>query len=148
MKRILVGVDGSAESKQAAELAARLAAAFHATVTLAHVVPTRVPLGPERHGVCLGDLDENQRAYGNALLRELAARCADAGARIETRLDFGPPAERLAALAEAGGFDAVAVGHRGRGAVQRVLLGSVADRLAQISRKPVLVWRGSCGHDS
>ena len=142
MKRILVGVDGSAESKQAAELAARLAASLHATVTFAYVVPTPVPLGPERYGLDLDDLDEGQRAYGNAVLREMAARCADAGAKIETRLDFGPPAERLAALVESGGFDLVAVGHRGRGAVQRALLGSVADRLAQISRKPVLIWRG------
>ena len=50
--------------------------------------------------------------------------------------------KRLAALVESGGFDLLAVGHRGRGAVQRALLGSVADRLAQISRKPVLIWRG------
>ena len=35
----------------------------------------------------------------------------------------------------------VVVGHRGRGSVERVLLGSVADRLTQLSSKPVLVVR-------
>jgi nucleotide-binding universal stress UspA family protein len=35
----------------------------------------------------------------------------------------------------------VVVGHRGRNAVARALLGSVADRLVQISPKPVLVVR-------
>ena len=33
------------------------------------------------------------------------------------------------------------VGHRGRNAVARALLGSVADRLVQICPKPVLVVR-------
>jgi nucleotide-binding universal stress UspA family protein len=35
----------------------------------------------------------------------------------------------------------VAVGHRGRGAIRRALLGSVADALVQICPKPVLVAR-------
>ena len=55
---------------------------------------------------------------------------------------WGPPAETLADTAEKENFDLVAVGHRGRGAVERLLLGSVADRLAQISHKPVLICRG------
>jgi nucleotide-binding universal stress UspA family protein len=84
-----------------------------------------------------------QREYGNAVLREMSMRCAGAGASVETRLEWGPPAETLANLAEQEGFDVVAVGHRGRGAVQRLLVGSVADRLAQISRKPVLVCRAA-----
>jgi len=35
--------------------------------------------------------------------------------------------------------DLVVVGHRGRGALARLLLGSVADRLVQICPKPVLI---------
>ncbi|MFL5419781.1 MAG: universal stress protein, partial [Myxococcales bacterium] len=44
-------------------------------------------------------------------------------------------------LAASDNFDLIVVGHRGRGGVTRVLLGSVADRLLQISPRPVLVAR-------
>jgi nucleotide-binding universal stress UspA family protein len=53
----------------------------------------------------------------------------------------GPAAEALAELAQAPDIQMVVVGHHGRGAVKRLLLGSVAQRLVQISPKPVLVVR-------
>ena len=144
MKRILVGIDGSLESKSTADFAARLAKATGSSLTLLYVAPVPVPIGPEPY-YAHGGLDEwdlAQREYAEALLREMSARCEKAGAEVETKLGWGPPAETLADTAEKENFDLVAVGHRGRGAVQRMLLGSVADRLAQISHKPVLVCRG------
>ena len=53
----------------------------------------------------------------------------------------GPIAERVAETAEQDGFDLVVVGSRGRNAVARVFLGSVADRLVHICKKSVLVAR-------
>jgi len=53
----------------------------------------------------------------------------------------GPVAETLADVAQSQRYDLIVVGHRGRGGVKRVLLGSVADRLVQISSRPVLVVR-------
>jgi nucleotide-binding universal stress UspA family protein len=53
----------------------------------------------------------------------------------------GPVAERLAEVAEQDGYDLVVVGSRGRNAVARMFLGSVADRLVHICKKPVLVAR-------
>jgi nucleotide-binding universal stress UspA family protein len=60
---------------------------------------------------------------------------------VDTALLEGSPAPRLAAEAKREDIWLVVVGHRGRGSVERVLLGSVADRLAQLSPKPVLVVR-------
>jgi nucleotide-binding universal stress UspA family protein len=53
----------------------------------------------------------------------------------------GAPAATLAKAASELNVDLLVVGHRGRGAVQRLLLGSVADRLTQISPSPLLVVR-------
>ena len=61
--------------------------------------------------------------------------------KIEPIVVNGAPAVTLAELARTGDVDMVVVGHRGRGGIARVLLGSVADRLVQISPKPVLVVR-------
>lgn len=139
--KILVGVDGSPESKQAADFATRLGAPGKAQLTLVYVAPTPVPLGPDAYLQGLAQWELAEREYGGNVLREIAARCDGAGVAVETRLEAGPPAETLARLAIEGEVDLVAVGHRGRGAVKRILLGSVADRLAQISARPVLIVR-------
>jgi nucleotide-binding universal stress UspA family protein len=51
----------------------------------------------------------------------------------------GPAAATLAWVAKGRDVDLVVVGHRGRGVLARLLMGSVADRLVQICSKPVLV---------
>ena len=51
----------------------------------------------------------------------------------------GPAAATLSRVAKGGDVDLVVVGHRARGALARLLVGSVADRLVQICPKPVLV---------
>jgi nucleotide-binding universal stress UspA family protein len=142
MKRILVGVDGSPESKQAAELAAQIGSAMQAHLTLVYVAPIPVPFGPEPYAQSLGQWELAEREYGNGVLREMSMRVAQSGATVDARLESGAPAETLARLARETGADLVAVGHRGRGAVKRLLLGSAADRLAQIAACPVLICRG------
>ena len=139
MKRILVGVDGSLESRAAADYAADLARQMNAQITLAYILPVPVPLAPDGYLESLAAWEQAEREYGQSLLRELAARLS--GITVETLSPAGPPAETLADLAKAGNVDLIVVGHRGRGAVTRLLLGSVADRLVQISPKPVLVVR-------
>ena len=66
---------------------------------------------------------------------------ARAGVPIDMKVARGSPAETLSELAASGDMLMVVVGHRGRNAAARLLLGSVADRLVQISPKPVVVVR-------
>jgi nucleotide-binding universal stress UspA family protein len=83
--------------------------------------------------------EESERAASVA--KEIAAEIARPGVSVETITSAGPPAATLADLAQKGNVDLVVVGHRGRGALARALMGSVADRLVQICTKPVLVVR-------
>jgi nucleotide-binding universal stress UspA family protein len=137
MNRFLVGVDGSPESKAAAQLATDLARAHRAKVLLVYcVAPITVP-----DPLMLDAYGKAQREFGEQVLREMSARCADRDVAVERLLVDGSPAVRLAELASERDVDLVVVGHRGRGAVPRFLLGSVADRLVQTSPKPVLVVR-------
>ena len=69
------------------------------------------------------------------------AKLGESGVQADTLVLSGSPAESLAEAALSGEVDLVVVGSRGRGAVARVLLGSVSDRLVHISHKPVLVAR-------
>jgi nucleotide-binding universal stress UspA family protein len=60
---------------------------------------------------------------------------------VDIVVEPGAPAATLAELAARLAVDLVVVGHRGRGTLKRLLVGSVADRLVQISPKPVTVVR-------
>ena len=141
MKRILVGIDGSKESLQAAVIAANLAHVTHREIQLAHVLPDTAPVGPEAFSAELAVWRKDIAEAGNKILHEAEERSARPDTPSRTTLVEGRPAEALAQLAREPDVDLVVVGHRGRNAVARMVLGSVADRLVQISPKPVLVVR-------
>lgn len=142
MKLILVGVDGSPESALAMEKAALLAQATGAQLDLAYVVPRRLPPGPDAYVRTAEERREIvEHQYAAALLSEAERAVRQPGLVVNTEARTGPVAETLADLAEARKADLVVVGHRGRGAVTRALLGSVAQRLSQISSRPVLIVR-------
>jgi nucleotide-binding universal stress UspA family protein len=139
MKKILVGIDGSPESRKAADRAADLAAVAGWQVVLAYVISPPVHLAVEPSYLERWDVAE--RDYARKLLEEVAGIHRKRGITVETVTPSGAPAETLADMASRQDVDLVAVGHRGRGAISRLLLGSVADRLVQISPKSVLVSR-------
>ena len=74
-------------------------------------------------------------------LESLSQRQTSFGIEPQTEILVGSPAEVLADRAAESDVDLVVIGHRGRSAAARVLLGSVADRLMQICGKSVLVVR-------
>ena len=127
------------QSRRAADQAVELAQALGAEVVLAYVVSLLAALGPEPMELRQWEIAE--REHARELLDELGVKYRAQGARIETSIPSGTPAEALASMALPSQVAFVAVGHRGRGAISRTLLGSVADRLVQISPKPVLVAR-------
>jgi nucleotide-binding universal stress UspA family protein len=141
-KRIVVGIDGSDESSAALQKAADLAQALKGELNIVYVVPRQLPPGPDAYVHSeeeRRDLIEHQ--YAAAILAEAERNCRRPGLDVTTETDRGAVAETLADLADARQAILVVVGHRGRGAVRRALLGSVADRLVQICTRPVLVVR-------
>ncbi len=136
MKKILVAVDGSDAASHAVRTAVTLAKGLGAEITLAHVVPPsfvppEVPFGVQ-------PWTEEAIKAGEQLLEGSAK---EAGMTCERLNLTGSPAERLADVAETGNFDLVVVGSKGRGAVSRMLIGSVTDRLVHICKRPILVVR-------
>ena len=137
MKKVLAAVDGSEASMHAVRKALEIADRMGAEVTLAHVVPhvfvpAEVPFDAGRFA------EEALRA-GETLLTQASAEVGrPAIARVCLR---GSPGEAIAELAESGSYDLVVVGSKGRGAVSRMLVGSITDRLVHICKRPVLVVR-------
>ena len=140
MKRIVVGIDGSELGWLALKNAAELARATGASVQIAHITPPVSQFTAEDFRAAAGWL-EAQESYSHGLLREAVARVKETGIEVEPVSKLGTPAEALADLAQVKEVTMVVVGHRGRNLAARLFVGSVADRLVQLSSKPVLVVR-------
>ena len=132
MRRILACVDGSEQSRWGATLSVQLAARMDAAVTLVHAI---VPLPyPNMPGHVSHAHREHERTILEALMQNFGAAPTSASVLV------GPPAEAISEAAKDEDVILVVAGARGRG-LSRLFLGSVSDRLAQISPKPVLLVR-------
>lgn len=140
MKKILVGVDESQPAAHAARVAAELAKQTGSTLTLAYVsMPVLLPPVPYEKVIQQITADEHKHVT-EFLSREKAA-LASFNITVDTVHLTGAPAETFVDLAENQDVWLVVVGSRGRSGVSRVLLGSFADRVVHICKKPVLVVR-------
>lgn len=138
MKRIIVAIDGSEEAKKALRLAAMFARRFESKLTIAHAIPKYDAEGEIEPILEFGRLYEDR---ARTMLDQTLTAVDLPGEQMETLLLRGPPAESIAQAAEQPDVGMVVIGSRGLGAVARVLMGSVSDRLAHICSKPVLIVR-------
>lgn len=133
---ILVAVDGSEGARKALDHAAALAERTGGKLILVHVLEPP-PVAPvEAYGLTIGSWIESRQAEAQALLRELASKLR---VPVETVITTGPPAQAICAEADARKADLIVAGSRGMGAVGRLLLGSVSDRLVHQCSQPVTI---------
>ena len=137
---ILVGVDGSPESKVAVDWAARDAAMHGAPLTLVHILNPpvvmtfpEVPLPP---GYLQWQQESGQEIL-DAAVRTAAEATRDHPIEITSEMVAGPTVPTLVEQTKDVGL--VVVGCRGRGALARSLLGSVSTGLAHHAHCPVAV---------
>ena len=136
-RRILVAVDGSEHSRQAALVAARLAREIGSDLTLLTVY--RQPPGfegePYYSEALEAALADAQRILDSAAADVLA----DGGPKPETSALGGDPVAEICEAASAGGHDLIVMGTRGLGRLQSALLGSVSGQVAAAGCCPVLI---------
>lgn len=142
LKTIVAAVDGSASSRKAARFALELAQLAHAKMVLLAVVPPPevLPFGPFNAYLVKTPAPEPAEVERvKAALAEIAAERPEAGA--EQRIAFGHPADTICEVSRELDADLIVVGARGHGLGQRILLGSVSDRVVQHAHCPVTIWR-------
>jgi nucleotide-binding universal stress UspA family protein len=140
MPGIIVGIDGSAHSRQALEWAVNEAAVRHAPLTVL-TVNQAVAGYWTSHVAYPGDMQRTKQAREAAQV-EADSMLKKAGeesrpASVTVRAVTGLPAEELiAATADA---DMIVVGSRGAGGFKRLLMGSVSSQVTHHAHCPVVV---------
>ena len=135
---VVVGVDGSAHARKAAEWAAAEAANRHAPLRL--VFAYQLPIaGYAGYSMAPADLGRVMRAEGRKMLEEVAddLRASHPGLDVHTRLAQGDAVVALRRASETARL--TVVGSRGQSRVAGVLLGSVALAISAHGTAPVAV---------
>lgn len=135
IERILVGVDGSDDSRLALEWAGALASATGAEVVAVHAVGLLEHLRREMPVPAQSHRDQIRGLFEGKWCAALDA----AGVRSRRLLRDGPPVLALRAAADEVGADLVVVGQRGVGGFPDLLLGSTSAQLAQHCRRPLTI---------
>jgi nucleotide-binding universal stress UspA family protein len=145
LRSLVIGLDGSATSRRAAAMAARLVPPRGGRALVVRVVePVRAPslalLPAAIRARIAGEVASLEATH-----RRAAQRDVDAGARLLRRAGWrargevrrGVPLHELLRAARAARADVLVVGARGVSGVTRLLLGSVAE--GAVKRAPISV---------
>jgi nucleotide-binding universal stress UspA family protein len=145
LRRVLVGVDRSEPSLAALGLAADVAEATGAVLSVVEAFEfvSPFPLGPA--AACMSRGGETARATIHTLLETDVRGIRDRGIATQVVVRSGDPAPTLLETAADIDADLVVVGTRGRGDPARPLLGSVARRVVHEVRRPTLVVPAAAG---
>ena len=143
-KKILVATDGSALSDKAVEAAMSFAAAQGATIvglSVAEIYPFM--LMPEAGAmVDLSTYEELQDKSAQQAIERLKSMAMTANVSCETLSTRGVhPYEEIINTARDKGCDLIWMGSHGRKGLDRLLLGSQAQRVLSHSTLPVMVYR-------
>ena len=140
IKRILIATDGSEYTKSAVKKGLSLAKMLNAKVIGLYVVDIR--------DFSTVELEDMSYAYvnlihehGDETLKELKETAEELGVEIETIKKEGIPADEIVSTAEDMDVDLIVVGSFGRSALEKLLLGSVAEKVIRHAPCPVLVVR-------
>lgn len=141
--RLMVPLDGSALAEGSLPLAADLADATGATLTLVRVEPW-VTIGSAPYGAVAEFTEMEERAAAEAAryLDDVRRRLPKK-VNAETIVLRGRPAESLIDFAQYERIDLVIMTTHGRGGVRRLVMGSVADRLVRAGVTMLLVPAGA-----
>ncbi len=139
-KNILIPVDGSNYSLAAVRIAGRLARIHMSKLTILHVIDTQVEeqlcrLNKEQCESIRINMEEEAQGLVNHMKRELS----ELGVEARTLVIRGAPHEVILDISARESVDLIVMGKLGRRGIKRILLGSVAERVIEFSKCPVLL---------
>jgi nucleotide-binding universal stress UspA family protein len=144
-RRILVAVDGSKPSNLALKEAIKLAKGQRATLRLLHVVDESPMYMTGEMPYLIDDYQKAMSEAGRKELAKWAARAKAAGVKSDTKLVFALTqsiGDVINKEAKRWSANLIVIGTHGRRGFNHLLLGSVAERVIRLAKKPILVVHG------
>lgn len=134
--RILVAVDGSENSKRAAEHAVKIASVNSgATIEVLYVLDY-----DRAHPDASQKINENElRVDREHRLSPIKGIFEKSRVAYELVIKNGEPGATIVSFANRGGFDLVIIGSRGLNSFQEMVLGSVSHKVAKRTKAPVMI---------
>jgi nucleotide-binding universal stress UspA family protein len=154
LRRILLVVDGSPNSQQAAECMTHFPFPDQADLRLMHVLPplyqasvAEIPYGfPVEQPITISEGTTRQRAVeddeGHRLLSQMAEILASSHLQTKSILKRGDAATEIIEYVKQNQIDLIVAGSRGLSRMRSWLLGSVSRKLVHYSDCSVLIVRG------
>ena len=132
--RILFPTDGSDTAERALDLAVAVADAHDAELHVLYVADTNQPSLSRIQGQVVDALE----GEGQRIVDEAGSRARNAGVDVTTDVIQGGPSRTILDYVDDRGVDFVVMGTRGEHDVERLLLGSVTERVVRSAPVPVL----------
>ncbi|MFB6203644.1 MAG: universal stress protein [Candidatus Nanohaloarchaea archaeon] len=129
-ERILLPTDGSEESRRAVPHARSLAEKYDAEVHVLYVVDLRVDTAGEYLDTIMGEIEEE----GERATESVAGEFDEA----EEHVRRGIPHEAINEFVEEKEVDLIVMGSLGKSGLERVLLGSTAEKVIRTAEVPVM----------
>ena len=137
---ILVATDGSEAALRgvrfAADLAQRLGSSSSITLISVH---DDVGLRHAKSVVGSAAVEDHLREQSESEVAAARAFLDSVSVRHDIAIRTGHVSQEIVAFADAGAFDLIVVGSKGRGALADMLIGSVTQRVLASARQPVVV---------
>jgi len=131
--KILVTTDGSEGSKAAIDHVSRIAKKFDSCVNILYVVDVRK--GPQNVAdIVRNGFEEIGRQATEKIRDELQNKDISAEAYIE----YGIPHEQILEFSKQKNIDMIVISTHGRTGLDRLLIGSVTEKIVRNSKAPVL----------
>lgn len=135
--KILLGYDGSEESKKALEVAADFGSKLKAQVDALSIFS--IPVSPEAYiGIEMDRWEKEMNSELGEAVKRIRERGVSSQGKIQEHTSVSPA---IVSEAERGSYDLVVVGSRGLGRLQSLFLGSVASGVANNAKTNVLIVR-------
>jgi len=148
--KILVSIDGSKESLDAADYGISLAKLFNAVVTVIHVLPQEIRYGYDSVDAIQPDIPStpvkgivelSKHEVQAKLLDKIMEKAKEMDVNLQTDIIVATRsvASEIVDYADKLDVDLIIAGTRGRSGLKRILLGSVASEILRYADCPVLI---------
>lgn len=138
LSKILVPTDGSEPSMRAAEFAIKLAKKFNAEIITVYVID-RLIMEEVSKVHEKQELEDEIKRKAERSLNYVVKSAEIEGLKASPILLEGQPYDQIIRQAETSGVDIIVMGTTGRRGMERILIGSVAERVIEYAPCPVLV---------